>query len=75
MMFRLLENAFASQVIKCRQFYSCPSTQKSLRGSYYNPLTSEVKLPFLLMSPLNVLFLKEVTKNVHENQQAKSRAS
>ena len=30
---------------------------------------------FLLMSPLNVLFLKEVTKNVHENQQAKSRTS
>ena len=34
-----------------------------------------VDVPFLLMSPLNVLFLKEVTKNVHENQQAKSRAS
>ena len=31
--------------------------------------------PFLLMSPLNVLLLKEVTKNVHENKQAKSRAS
>ena len=31
--------------------------------------------PFLLMSPLNVLFLKDVTKNIDENQQAKSRAS
>ena len=31
--------------------------------------------PFLLMSPLNVFYLKEVAKNVHENQQAKSRAS
>ena len=31
--------------------------------------------PFLLMSPFNVLFLKEVTKIVHENQQAKSQAS
>ena len=30
---------------------------------------------FLLMRPLNVLFLKEVTKNVHENQQPKSQAS
>ena len=30
---------------------------------------------YLLMRPLNVLFLKEVIKNVHENQQAKSRAS
>ena len=27
------------------------------------------------MNPINVLFLKEVTKNVHENQQTKSRAS
>ena len=34
-----------------------------------------VDVPFLLMSPLNVLFLKEVTKNVHENQQVKSRAN
>ena len=32
-------------------------------------------VPFLLMSPLNMLFLKEVTKNVRENQQLKSRAS
>ena len=31
--------------------------------------------PFLLMSPLNVLFLKKVTKDVHKNQQAKSRTS
>ena len=31
--------------------------------------------PFLLMSPLNVFYLKEVAKNAHENQQAKSRAS
>ena len=30
---------------------------------------------FLPMSPLNLLFSKEVTKNVHENQQTKSRAS
>ena len=30
-------------------------------------------VPFFLMSPLNVLFLKEVTQNLHENQQAKSR--
>ena len=39
------------------------------------PPKFSVDVPFLLISPLNVLFLKEVTKNVHENQQAKSRAS
>ena len=27
-----------------------------------------VNVPFFSMSPLNVLFLKEVTKNVYENQ-------
>ena len=27
------------------------------------------------MNPLNVRFLQEVTKDVHENQQAESRAS
>ena len=37
--------------------------------------SSLLMCPFLLMSPLNVLYLKEVTNNVHENQQAKSRAS
>ena len=31
--------------------------------------------PFLLVIPLNVLFLKEVTNNVQENQQAKSQAN
>ena len=39
------------------------------------PPKFSVDVPFLLMSPLNVLFLKEETKNVLENQQAKSRAS
>ena len=32
----------------------------------------DIFLSFLLMSPLNVLFLKEVTKKVHGNQQVKS---
>ena len=36
--------------------------------------SSLLMCPFFLASPLNVLFLKEVTKNVHENQ-VKSRAS
>ena len=31
--------------------------------------------PCLLMSLLNVIFLKEITQNVHENQQAKPRPS
>ena len=39
------------------------------------PQISPLMCPFLLMNPLNVLFLKEVTKYVHENQQAKPRAS
>ena len=34
-----------------------------------------VDVPFLLVSLLNVFFLTEVTKNLLENQQAKSRAS
>ena len=37
--------------------------------------SSLLTCPFLLMSPLNVVFLKEVTKNVDGNQQAKLRAS
>ena len=28
-----------------------------------------VDVPFFLMSPLNMAFLKEVTQNIHENQQ------
>ena len=31
--------------------------------------------PLMWFNPLNVLFLKEITKNIHENQQATSRAS
>ena len=38
------------------------------------PQSCLLMCPFLMMSYLNVLFLKIVTKNVHENQQAKSRA-
>ena len=32
-------------------------------------------VPFFLMSPFNVLFLKNVTQNIDENQQAKSWAN
>ena len=39
------------------------------------PKSSLLMCPFLLMSPLNVVFLKEVTKNIYENQQTKSRAN
>ena len=39
------------------------------------PQSSLLMCPFLLMSPLNALFLKDGTKTIDENQQAKSRAS
>ena len=39
------------------------------------PPKFSVDVPFFADSPLNVLFLKKVTNNIHENQQAKSRAS
>ena len=39
------------------------------------PQSSLLMCPFLLISPLNVVFLKKVTKNIDENQQVKSRAS
>ena len=48
---------------------SGPLKQGGQRG---RPQSSLLMCPFLLMSSLNVRFLKEVTKNVHENQQAKS---
>ena len=46
------------------------------RGGVRAPSQSSLLMcPLLLLSPLNILFLKDVTKNVHEYQQAKSRAS
>ena len=39
------------------------------------PPKFSVDVPLLLLSLLNVLFLKDVPKNVDENQQAKSQAS
>ena len=45
------------------------------RGGLSPPQSSLSMCPFLLVSPLNVHFLKEVTKNVRENQQVKLRAS
>ena len=51
---------------------------RSTRGRGSVTCTSQSSLlmcSFLLRSPLNVLFLKEVPKNVHENQQEKSGAS
>ena len=54
-----------------------PEQGEGGRGSVSPPpkKISLLMLPFLLMSPINVLFSKEVTKNVHENQKAKSLAS
>ena len=48
------------------------------RGSQAPPQNKQIKTSllmclFLLRISLNVLFLKEVTNNVHENQRAKSR--
>ena len=39
------------------------------------PPNFSIDVPFFLINPLNVLFLKEVTQNVHGNEQAKSRAT
>ena len=39
------------------------------------PPKFSVDVPLFLLSLLNVLFLKDVPKNVDENQQAKSQAS
>ena len=46
------------------------------RGHQPTPAQSSLLMcPFLLMNPLIMLFLKEVAKNVYENQQAKSSES
>ena len=46
------------------------------RGGISPPAESSLLMcPFLLMSPLIMLFLKKVAKNVYENQQAKSSES
>ena len=61
------------------------STMQALRGKVkgeaegasapHSPAKVLCWCDFLLMSPLNVFSLKELTKNIHENQQVKSRAS
>ena len=38
------------------------------------PQSSLLMCLFLLMNPLNDLFLKDITKNIAESQQEKSRA-
>ena len=45
------------------------------RGEDSSPLPPSPSPQMVQMGSLNVLLLKEVTKNVHENQQAKSRAN
>ena len=57
-----------------RPFALFPAKYISSQDELFSLLTLLIG-PFLLMSPFNVLFYKEVTENVHENQQAKSRAS
>ena len=55
---------------------SRPSGAGGAEGASPPPSQSFLPIcPFFLMSYLNVLFLKEVTQNTHENQQAKSRAN
>ena len=44
-------------------------------ASASTPQSSLFMCPILLMSPLNVLFLKAVANNVHGNQQAKSQGN
>ena len=47
---------------------SSPSEQDGQRGRL-QPQSFLSMCSFFLMSLLNVLFLKEVTENIHENQQ------
>ena len=61
-------------ISKVDAIFTGPPEQGRGRGGV-TPSKFSVDVPFLLMSPLNVLFLKEVTKHVHENQQVKSQAS
>ena len=51
-----------------------PSGAGGAEGASAPPKFS-VDVLFLLIGPLKVFFLNEVTKNVLENQRAKSRAS
>ena len=72
----LKENNYNYQTIETRSGSSPP--EQGGRGGVSpppSPAKFSVDVPFLLMNPLNVLFLKELTKNIHENQQAKPRAS
>ena len=62
---------FEVSVLKEVRILSGPPEQGGQRGRQPPPPSKSS----LLMSPLNVLFLKKVTQNVHENQQLKSRAS
>ena len=68
-------------IIRLKLDNSGPPEQGGQRGrqpprpSPPPPQSSLLMYRFWLMSRLNVLFLKEVTENVHENQQAKSLAS
>ena len=57
-----------------------PSGARGTEGASASPPTPlppklSADVSFFLISPLNVLFLKKVTQNIHENQQAKSRAN
>ena len=60
-----------------RDFINMPQALRSRgdRGGVSPPQSYLLMCPFLLMNSLNMLFLKEVTKNVHKNWQAKSQAS
>ena len=51
-----------------------PLEQGGKRG-HQPPQSSLLMCPYLLVIPLNVLYLKEVNNNVHENQQAKLPAN
>ena len=65
-----------TKYLQCHTVQALRSRERGGGGEGVSaPQSSLLMCPFLLMSPLNALFLKDGTKTIDENQQAKSRAS
>ena len=69
-----VHSRFAKDVIVSRPSGAGGRGGAGAEGASVLPAKFSVDVPFFLICSLNVLILKEVTKNVHENRQIKSRA-